>query len=257
MSPTVAAPTAATHPPASPDARRAGVLLGAVRDNARWCALVSASHGIAGRADADAWTARRRTPPGYPDAVTLRPRLAPGSVLSRIDTEAPGCSVKDSFADLDLAPSGFRELFAATWIGHPGTSHRAPAPGRLRWARVTDAATLSAWQDARGDTAHPLLPALLAEPEVTVLAARDGTGDGGDVVAGAILTTGVPGVVGVSNVFTAGATAGEAWAGPLGWAADRHAGRPLVGYERGDDLAAALAGGFAALGPLRVWMATA
>jgi hypothetical protein len=31
-------------------------------------------------------------------------------------------------------------------------------------------------------------------------------------------------------------------------------GRPLVGYERGDDLAAAVAGGFQPVGDLRVWV---
>jgi hypothetical protein len=31
-------------------------------------------------------------------------------------------------------------------------------------------------------------------------------------------------------------------------------GRPLVGYERSDDLTAALAGGFQTTGELRVWV---
>jgi hypothetical protein len=36
-------------------------------------------------------------------------------------------------------------------------------------------------------------------------------------------------------------------------AASHFPGLPLVGYEHGDDLALALAGGFTALGPLRIW----
>ncbi|WP_239135543.1 hypothetical protein [Actinoplanes derwentensis] len=39
-------------------------------------------------------------------------------MLDGIDI-GPGCSVKDSFADLDLAPRGFEALFDATWIWRP------------------------------------------------------------------------------------------------------------------------------------------
>src|SRR4051794_38055707 len=50
-----------------------------------------------------------------PDAVTLSPGTEPAAVLARVEG-GTGCSVKDSFADLDLAPSGFQVLFDATWI---------------------------------------------------------------------------------------------------------------------------------------------
>ena len=57
-------------------------------------------------------------------------------------------------------------------------------------------------------------------------------------------------VVGVSNVF------GDesAWAGCLLVAASHFPGMPLVGYEHGDDLAAARRHGFEPAGPLRVWI---
>ena len=84
----------------------------AVIDNARWCDLVCATHGIAGRFDEDAWVSARRTPPMYPDAVTLRDDGAVASLLARVDRTA-GCSIKDSFATLDLTGAGFRVLFDA------------------------------------------------------------------------------------------------------------------------------------------------
>lgn len=225
----------------------------AVRDNARWCGLFTRTHGATGRTDGDAWTSPTRTPPGYPDAVTLRPGVDAAAVLACIDTATPGCSVKDSYADLDLSAHGFRELFAATWIGHPGDDAAASPAGSTPWHRLTEPDELHAWEAAWGhDGPEPFFrPELLRAPGVSMLAARDGP----DVAGGAILTRWDALAVGVSNVFSTHGDHAGAWAGILAWAAVHHAGLPLVGYEVGDDLAAARDAGFGALGPLRVWLA--
>ena len=47
------------------------VIAAAARNNAELCDLVSRAHGIDGAFASDAWTSPRRTPPFYPDAVTL------------------------------------------------------------------------------------------------------------------------------------------------------------------------------------------
>ena len=98
-------------------------LASAVIDNARWCHLVCSTHGIVGRFDEDAWVSPRRTPPMYPDAVTLSDDVLIEALLSRIDRTA-GCSIKDSFSTLDLTAEGFVVLFDAQWLW------RAAAPGR-------------------------------------------------------------------------------------------------------------------------------
>ncbi len=67
---------------------------------------MSRSHGLAGEFGAHAWAAPSRTPLYYPDAVTLAPGADRAALVSRIDTVAPGASVKDSFADLDLTEEG-------------------------------------------------------------------------------------------------------------------------------------------------------
>ncbi|WP_206787877.1 hypothetical protein [Amycolatopsis sp. MtRt-6] len=101
------------------DGRRA-----AAAENAAWCALVSGGGNWGSRA----WTSRFRTPEYYPDAVTLDPAATAADVLPYVDLSA-GCSVKDSFATLDLP--GFAVLFEATWLAcGPGV----PQPG---WRRVT------------------------------------------------------------------------------------------------------------------------
>ncbi|MCO1594915.1 hypothetical protein M8C17_07010 [Micromonospora sp. RHAY321] len=142
----------------------------AARNNADWCAVVCDTHGVTGRTDADAWSVPRRSPPWYPDAVTLRPGVDAGALLARIDAGS-GASVKDSFADLDLSGHGFRVLFDAQWIHRPS----ADPPGGPPLDRVTTPERLAAWATAHGG-GELFRPALLADPRVRVLARYDDRG---------------------------------------------------------------------------------
>ncbi|MCX5381280.1 hypothetical protein [Streptomyces sp. NBC_00091] len=229
------------------------LLLAAARNNAEWCADVCRRHAFSG----SVWSSPRRTPPLYPDAVTLTPEASAAEVLGRIDTVSPGCSVKDSFAALDLTPAGFRVLFEAQWIHRPAGA-AAPAgatDGRLEWSEVESTGELSAWEAAwDGEESTGLFhPGLLTEG-IVFLAGRDAEGV---IVAGAVASTG-GGVVGVSNLFAVDdADTDEAWAAVLAAVGARWPGLPVVGYEAGDDLAAAVRAGFGPLGPLRVWLHTA
>ncbi len=87
----------------------------AAANNAKWCDVVCGTHGLEPVFGRDAWTSRTRTPPYYPSAVTLVPGLSVPELLARVDRGA-GCSIKDSFASLDLTEFGFRVLFEAEWI---------------------------------------------------------------------------------------------------------------------------------------------
>ena len=233
----------------------------AVIDNARWCDLVCATHGIAGRFDADAWvTALDASPPGYPDGITLVADGSAEALLARIDRSA-GCSVKDSFATLDLSAAGFEVLFDAQWIARVTRPASTPPiePGRLRWERVTTPDELHSWSLAHGG-GSTFRPALLDEPSVAILAGHD---PDGTLCAGAIATEGDE-AVGISNEFVV-AVAGDdardeaaafssvfdAAAAAIG---ERYPDRPIVGYLAGAPLEAARAAGFETIGPLRVWM---
>jgi hypothetical protein len=78
----------------------------------------------------------------------------------------------------------------------------------------------------------------------------------GVLVAGAIAyTTGQ--VTGISNVFSAGLPVGLVWASAVQAATALRPGRPIVGYERDADLAAARQAGCQVLGPLRIWAGAA
>lgn len=112
---------------------------------------MSRSHGLAGEFGAHAWATPSRTPLYYPDAVTLVPGADRATLVSRIDTVAPGASVKDSFADLDLTEADFQVLFEGQWIHRPASAP-ALAPD-LSWDVAGDpdiAAGLGARLGRRG-----------------------------------------------------------------------------------------------------------
>ncbi|MFJ3788721.1 hypothetical protein [Kitasatospora sp. NPDC090091] len=223
----------------------------AARNNAEWCAVMSRSHGSAGAFEERAWASASRTPLYYPDAVTLLPGAAAAALVARIDTAAPGASVKDSFADLDLTEAGFRVLFDAQWVHRPAG---APATAsELAWEVVDSVDALRAWalawDDGAGD-AHLFRPELLDDPATFVIAGRS---PDGRVVAGAVASRS-DGVVGISNVFALDGGADAAWPVVLEAAHRLFPALPLVGYEGDDDLVAALRHGFEAVGPLRVWI---
>ncbi|WP_233611804.1 hypothetical protein [Amycolatopsis sp. WAC 01376] len=148
--------------------------------------------------------------------MTLTPEATVSEVLAGIDT-SPGCSVKDSFACLDLSQAGFEVLFEATWI-----TRTAQVPLEPGWSRVDDRfddPSVAVWSDGvSGVTAN-----------------RDGD------------------FAGLSNLYTQG-DPDDAWRGATAAVAASFPGLPITGYERGDDLDAALRNGYTALGPLRIWL---
>jgi hypothetical protein len=217
-------------------------------NNAGWCDLMTRAHGGLGQFAQDAWTCAIRTPPLYPDAVTLVPSLETTGLLDRIDV-SEGCTIKDSFATIDLAAKGFRLLFDAEWIVAPSGS---PSP-QTDWAQITDPDDLALWEVAWAQVegiGGLFLPTLLLDPSVAVVARlRDGR-----IASGAILYCS-SGAVGISNVFTRSGSDAETWTGIIECAHDLFPGIPLVGYESGEQLLRALEHGFEAAGSLRIWIA--
>ncbi|MFD3540709.1 hypothetical protein ACFWUQ_14555 [Streptomyces sp. NPDC058662] len=239
----------------------------AVLNNADWCHAVCAAHGLPGdvRDGGAVWASAARTPPLYPDAITLDASATAEDVLPAIDTDGSGCSVKDSFARLDLEDAGFEVIVEAQWIHRPagtpvatagdGGDGAASGGGRadaLLWSRVSSPQELVDWEAAwgGGESTGLFRPELLLRKDIAFLAGRSG----GRIVAGAVGGRG-SGVVGVSNVFTADEDRADAvWAAVLAEVTALWPGADVVGYESGEDLDAALRHGFAPLGPLRVWL---
>lgn len=220
-------------------------VLAAARNNALWCDLVCRSHGLPTVSSDHLWIAPEGSPRLYPDAITLAPGMDADAVLSDIRLLA-GSSVKDSFADLELGAHGFVELFEASWFFRPAAAPQTRPS--LRWAAITTEEELTSWSVA-ADQEDTFGPRLLHDPTVQFLAVKDDQGAGG----GALINRTGP-LLGVSNVFTAGISLDAMWSDLPAAVADSFDRLPLVGYERGEQLASAQAAGFAALAPLRVWL---
>jgi hypothetical protein len=218
----------------------------AAANNAAWCDVVCRAAGLRATARDGLWSTPTRSPVAYPDAVTLVPGVRAADVLAAVD-DSTGASVKDSFADLDLAPHGYEVLFAAQWLARPPAP---PGTPELSW-RVVDPATLPLWLDAHGSAA--VTSGVLGDPAVRLLFASDGDGP----IAVAALNRSGSGsdvVVGISNVQALRADPGLVWS-DLATLAGRELGpHPLVGYEAGRGLVAPVATGFVTVGSLRGWM---
>ena len=173
----------------------------------------------------------------YPNAVTLAPDEA--SVAEQRDTidillrsNLPGrWAVKDSFNALDLSRQGFDVLLEASWIRNV-----MPADGPssdIVWQR-----------DTQGKASLPF-----DDPNFAMFTGRRGF----SVVAGGMLYR-ADGVVGLSNVVADAADAVAVWRSLSLLATTVFPRMPLVGYESGSELQAALDAGFEIGDPLRIWV---
>lgn len=219
----------------------------AIGDNIGWCDSVARAHGGDTALTADLWRNRRAPPPFYPNLITAR-RGAQADVAAAVDdlrpSLPPGWGVKDSFADLDLTPHGFRPLLKGTWYG--GTVTAAPPPPG--WHRIETAAPLARWEAAwnPGHERRIFPDSLLGQPHISFW------GDSAAALTAGCVTHATAAALGLSNWFHRDGEA-SALAAAIAVASTVAAGRPIVFWSA----EAVTAPGFAALGPLCVWLAAA
>ena len=209
-----------------------------------WYEDLCALHGVRSALVDGLWIALDPPPPLHSDLVAVEPSVTSGHVLERLAGRTrAGC--KDSFATMDFPPDDLQLLFAATWIHRPAAPARPQPAG---WSLVTTPAELAEWT-ARHDTTGVLLPGLLERAHFSILARHD---DDGELTGGAVARLG-SGAVDVSNVWAAEGTQMD-WDELVDAISSRYPARQLVGYERGGELADALAAGFGPVGELQVWV---
>jgi hypothetical protein len=232
-----------------------------VENNVEWCDVVCRTHEIEPVIAGGVWCSPVRTPPLYPDAITMVPGCRAEDVLDGVDLAEADCSIKDSFADLDLADHGFEVLFEASWVARARDATEALAVSRstITWEPVVDGDGFARWEQAQrreGDgPPGVLLATLLDRPLVHIWQALAK----GRVVAGAVLFGRDP--IGLSNVFgpdgdEGGELADEVWRSLVAASTQELGTVALVGYESGAALVAAEAAGLRAVGDLRVWIAS-
>ncbi|MFN4014631.1 MAG: hypothetical protein ACK4JB_04820 [Reyranella sp.] len=211
--------------------------LAAAHNNARWCDAVCRSHGHAGRMLPHMWVNAATVPRFYPNAVTLavgeaalEEQRTTVEILQK--SNLPGrWSVKDSFNTLDLSRRGFDLLFDARWIR--GNMPAAGPETDIVWQR-----------EEKGTEKWPF-----GDPDFAMFKGRRGF----RVVAGFMLYRSDD-LVGVSNVLADTADAAAVWRSLTLLAAQTFPRLPLVGYESGRELQAAVDAGFEAGDTLRVWV---
>jgi hypothetical protein len=220
-------------------------LRSAVDASLGWYEDVCALHGVGSIIADGLWSALDTPPPLHSDAVVVEPAVTADRVLARLEGRER-CGVKDSFARMNLSGEGMDLLFSANWIHRErgGWEQRAAPPG---WAAVTTTARLAEWT-GQHDTSEVLLPPLLRRGHFRILAKQIDN----RIVTGAVARLG-SGVVDVSNVYAVPGYSVD-WAELADVIGTHFPGRPLVGYERGDALDAAVGAGFVAVGELRVWL---
>jgi hypothetical protein len=219
----------------------------AALSNAEWCDAFCRARGVVGRFDEAAWSSAERTPPLYPDAVTLARGCSNASIVSRVDA-SPGCSIKDSFADLDLSGYGFQVMFAAEWLWQPQARASNASQG---WSAISDGSELRRWETAWGESPLPrpfFRRELLGDDRVRILARLAG----GLLRAGAVANRS-RNVIALTNVFDFERDLESAWSGAASIAQALLGGLPVVGYDRGESLDGAHLAGFETIGSLAVW----
>lgn len=232
-----------------PPMSRRSLVRAAARNNAEWCDAFSRTHGSIGRFFPTYWSSRTRTPPYYPDAVTLSPAATSTQVLAGVE-RGEGCSVKDSFACLGLGTAGFRSLFRAEWLARAAFGAHTALP--RGWSAVTTDAQLREWESAWGEVpgrSEFFRSPLLLDETIVVLAGYQDD----QIVAGAIANRSST-VVGLTNVFHSAGDLASAWDAGAGSAAALWGDLPTVSYDSGDSLAAAHSAGFESIGELVVWV---
>lgn len=205
-----------------------------------WYEDILALHGIGSRLADGVWASVGAPPPLHSDVVTVELDASRAAVERELAGRARW-GFKDSFATIE--PMGGELLFAASWIHRPPVE-RSVAPGI--WRAIETRADLASWNERSG-TAGVLLPGILARAHLRVMTRVVD----GEVTAGAVARLG-SGVVDISNVHGVSGHAVD-WSELVDALGSAFPGRELVGYERGEDLEAALEAGFQRVGELRVW----
>lgn len=232
----------------------------AILNNVYWYRAMFQAHQLASVVDDLMWRSEASPPPFHSNLVVLSPAVDMSRVRERLKalehTLAAGFSMKDSFANLDLAGAGYEVLFEANWIWHEPTHERSTG-ARDAWVSITAPEDLAAWEDAwwgdarnslSGPTGRQFPASLLESPHHRFFAKLDGK----TIVAGAIANRS-PGAIGLSNAFRLNAPVFDDWTGLMQCASEHFPGVPMVGYERGEALDQALAAGFVTCGALRIW----
>lgn len=216
----------------------------AAHNNADLCAAIMAANRVRTKRDDIAFFCIDNPLPFYPKLITLDP-TATSELTSRINGIT---GIKDSFSSLNAKALGLKVAFDASWIWREVNRQSMPS----KWVHIENAHDLGEWHQAWRGEGSPtdqviFTPECLKNPTLAFLARISGS----KIEAGCIANLS-ENVVGMSNVFSKISNDQSLYQGALSAVSTIGNGRPVVGYEHGADLEAAISAGFNVIGPLRV-----
>jgi len=215
-----------------------------VLNNIAWCQIVCSAHGAVGISTENMWGLHSKAPMFYPEVITSNKCATIGEVKSFIENGKVS-SIKDSYANLDLALLGFDVLFDAEWLVHEPVLDFDPI--LTNWKVVKTEKNLKKWTDASG-LGNVIKSELLKQHNVKIFICE--TEDG---VSGFIANLSA-GVVGISNVFSVDYEEEKLWKDIPKVISKEFPKLSMVGYEHGSSLIVAKSSGWKAIGPLRIWI---
>jgi hypothetical protein len=220
------------------------LLQSAIRNNVNWCKKVSELHGGIHLTKGNVWGLTTQAPKFYPDLITTDQTVTTQEVVEFIGNREI-LSIKDSFSNIDMSFLGYKILFEAEWICHEAVS--VLVSNSNDWKTIQTEEEVVNWTTACG--LEGIITAdLLRDSEVVIFGKGDLNEEKGFIVNQAAK------VIGVSNVFSQNPKSHEHWSEIPQIASTIFPRLPLVGYEHGEDLKAALQIGWKSMGPLRVWI---
>jgi hypothetical protein len=216
-----------------------------IDNNADLYDAVFRAHSLTWKRSSTVWSTAVNPPPYYSSFLLLAPE-GKASLLRQVELLRKSSklpfTIKDGFNIIEGEQEGLTLLFSASWIVKE--SRQVPAP----WSRITTPEQLLSWEKAwSGKSPSPtrVFPQkVLDDPRMTFF----GKIEGSAITSGCIVNHSTA-CVGLSNVF------GGHYAEATACAASIAEGKPIVGYEYGDDFESACAAGFEAVAKLNVWLA--
>ncbi len=158
-------------------------------------------------------------------------------------------SLKDSFSRLELEKEGFAVLFAARWIWREPIAAATPD----NWKALRQTKDLhkfvKAWRGTSPHSAGNHFPDAMLHNTAVTFHARS---INGEITAGCVSNRS-KNATGFSNFFVVNESVASMFAEATQAVQAHCPDVPVVGYERGGELQAAIECGFQAVGPLRIW----
>jgi len=226
----------------------------AILNNASWCEAVCKSNRSPGETLKMIWLNKNSVPPLYPNAITLEPISINNNekVMYRLIDSIPhdNFTVKDSYADLDLASNGFSILFEAEWIVYSDLDYITPKD-YSGWKIIKNKVDFEKWNSAwlkKNSTGKEFTLSLLFDKDTHFL----GRFLRGEITNGAILYKS-NGVFGLSNAFSTTKIDNKMYQDIVCLTRKKISLLPIVGYEREMDLKSAIEAGFESIGHFKVW----